>query len=111
MFSQSPTIPYFASLKIFASGSLFIATITLEPVQPAICWLAPEIATVMYTSGVIVLPVRPTCWLWGIHPESTAARDAPTAPSNRSASSPSCSNGSGPPRPLPPATTILASSN
>jgi len=46
-FSQSPTMPNLASLKMFESASLFMATIALELEQPAICWLAPEIPTAM----------------------------------------------------------------
>ena len=57
---QSPTTPNAESLKIFASESLLIDTIIFAPLHPAICWLAPDIPTVMYKSGVIVFPVSPT---------------------------------------------------
>ena len=47
------------------------------------CWLAPLMATVMYSSGVMVLPVNPICHEGGTQPASTAARDAPMpAPSS-----------------------------
>ena len=58
-FSQSPTTPNDASLNMFASPSLLIAIIFFEAEHPAICWLAPDIPTVIYMSGVTVLPVKP----------------------------------------------------
>ena len=40
--NRSPQIPYVATLKIGASGSLLIATITFDEPIPARCWMAPE---------------------------------------------------------------------
>src|SRR5713101_6135893 len=51
-----------------ASGSLFTATITLLDVMPARCWIAPEIPSAMYRSGVTVFPVCPTCSSFGRQP-------------------------------------------
>jgi len=31
----------------------------LEPEHPAMCWLAPEMATAIYTYGDTILPVKP----------------------------------------------------
>lgn len=45
--NKSPTTPYCASLKIGASGSLLIATMTLAVRIPARCWIAPEIPQAM----------------------------------------------------------------
>src|SRR5512143_759583 len=69
-----------------ASGSLFTATITLEPFMPARCWMAPEMPAAMYSSGATTLPVWPTCQSFGTQPASTAARLAPTAAPSSSAS-------------------------
>src|SRR3990172_1400768 len=44
---KSQTIPKWATLKIFASLSLLIATMTFDPKWPAICDMAPERATAM----------------------------------------------------------------
>ena len=43
-----------------ASGSLLIATITLEVFIPARCWIAPEMPMAMYSCGATILPVCPT---------------------------------------------------
>ena len=43
-----------------ASGSLLIATMTLDDDIPARCWMAPEIPQAMYNCGLTVLPVCPT---------------------------------------------------
>ena len=51
---------------------------TLLSFIPAKCWIAPEMATAMYSSGATILPVCPTCMSFGTYPASTAARDAPT---------------------------------
>ena len=42
IWKMSPTIPYVATLKMGASGSLLNATITFEVPIPARCWIAPE---------------------------------------------------------------------
>ena len=47
--------------KMGASGSLLIATITLESFMPARCWIAPEMPMAMYSWGATTLPVCPTC--------------------------------------------------
>lgn len=47
--------------KMGASGSLLIATITLESFMPARCWMAPEMPMAMYSWGATTLPVCPTC--------------------------------------------------
>ena len=57
---QSPTTPKLADLKMFASASRLTATMCFAPEHPAMCWLAPDMPTVMYRSGVIVFPVSPT---------------------------------------------------
>src|SRR6266516_2427295 len=96
---------------MLASPSLLIATIFLTDEMPAMCWLAPEIPTAMYRSGVTTFPVSPTWFATGYHPRSHTARLAPTAPPSTSASSSSGLNPSGPPRPRPPLTTTFASSS
>ena len=63
-----------------------------------------------YSSGLTILPVWPICWLYGIQPESTAARVAPTAPPSAVGELPDELKPSGPPTPRPPATMIRASS-
>ena len=108
---QSAITPNLEWLKIDASGSVFTATIFFEFIHPARCWLAPEIPKVKYKVGLIHFPVNPTSWLVSIHSDSTAARDAPTAPLSRLASSLIFSNPSLLPIPLPPETTISASSS
>src|SRR5579883_1603046 len=57
------------------------------------------------------LPVWPICQDAGAHPSSTAAREAPTAAPSTRASSSRSRKPSGPPRPRPPETTIVASSS
>lgn len=47
---RSPTSPRSATWKIGASGSLLMATISLESFMPAMCWMAPEIPTATYKS-------------------------------------------------------------
>src|SRR3989344_3566873 len=76
---------YSATLKIGASGSLLIATITLESFMPAKCWMAPEIPAAMYSCGATNLPVWPTCQSLGAEPASTAAGLAAIAVSSSSA--------------------------
>src|SRR5215475_11168358 len=98
-------------LKIGASGSMLIAAMFFASEMPAICWLAPRIATAMYKPGATFLPVWPTCQDGGHHPESQAARDAAVWPPNIAASSCKSLNGSGPPKPRPPETITLASSS
>src|SRR6266508_4490350 len=94
-----------------ASGSLFTATMTLLDVIPARCWIAPEIPSAMYRSGVTVRPVWPTCSSFGRHPASVTARDAPRAAPRMPASSSTCFQFSGPRRPRPPETTTRASAS
>ena len=72
--------------------------------------MAPEMPQAMYSLGPTVLPVWPTWWLWAIHPESTAAREAPTTPPSTSARAFTGSKPSGPPTPRPPDTMISAPS-
>ena len=75
--------------------------------MPARCWIAPEMPLATYSCGETVLPVWPTWNVCGIQPESTAAREAPTAAPSASARP---STGSKlPPVPRPPETTIAAS--
>lgn len=50
--NKSATSPWSETWKIGASGSLLIATITLESFIPAKCWMAPDIPTAMYNSYV-----------------------------------------------------------
>src|SRR2546425_304149 len=92
-----------------ASGSLFTATITLLDVIPARCWIAPEIPSATYRSGVTVFPVCPTCSSFGRQPASVTAREAPTAPPSASASCSTRCQFSGPLRRRPPDTTTRAS--
>ena len=47
---------------MLASRSLSMATMLRADEQPAMCWLAPEMPTVMYVVGLMDLPVRPTWW-------------------------------------------------
>ncbi len=58
---KSATIPKWATLKIFASLSLLIATIVFDPKQPAICDMAPERATAI--SGVLGEDLKDLGWL------------------------------------------------
>src|SRR5690606_37442054 len=108
--AQSPTTPYWATLKMGAFGSLLIATMPSQFHIPTTCWTAPEIPTAMYSLGRTVWPVCPTWWSWLIHPASTTARLAPTSPPRASANSLSTLKPSGPPSPRPPATITEASS-
>ena len=104
---RSPTTPKSTSSKIGASSSLLTATIVFEVCMPARCWIAPEMPLRRRAGRDTVLPVCPIWKECGIQPESTAAREAPTAAPRESAS---CSTGSKlPPVPRPPATTIAAS--
>ena len=104
---RSPTTPKSTSSKIGASSSLLTATMVLEVCMPARCWMAPEMPFATYSCGETVLPVWPTWNACGIQPESTAAREAPTAAPSESAKP---STGSKlPPVPRPPETTIAAS--
>src|SRR5690606_11687943 len=107
--NRSPTTPQSAISKIGASGSLLTATMTREVCIPARCWIAPEIPSAMYSCGETVLPVWPTWYWWGQKPASVAARDAPTAPPSRSASSSTSAKFSALPTPRPPETTTDAS--
>jgi hypothetical protein len=88
---------------------LLIATIILELDIPAKCWTAPEIAQATYKLGETVLPVWPTCSLWGLQPASTTALEAPTAPPSASARFSTKLKFSGSFSPRPPETTISAS--
>ena len=64
----------------------------------------------MYRFGLTVLPVWPTCMLWGISSQvSTAAREAPTAAPIVSASVSRWLKLLGSPIPRPPETMMLAS--
>src|ERR1043166_9103333 len=66
-----------------ASGSLLTTAIVFDVCMPARCWIAPEMPTATYSCGETVLPVCPT-WFWcGYQPASVAAREAPTAASDR----------------------------
>ena len=60
--NKSPTTPYRACVKIGASASLLMATISLAFLIPTKCWIAPEIPQAMYKSGATTLPVWPTWW-------------------------------------------------
>lgn len=46
--------------NIGASASLLTATMTLESLIPAKCWMAPEIPNAIYNSGATIFPVWPT---------------------------------------------------
>src|SRR4051794_23897978 len=107
---RSPTTPRSENSKIGAFGSLLIATITLDPCMPTLCWIAPEIPSATYSFGDTVLPVCPTCAAYGYQPASTTARVAATAPPSACASSSASENFSGSPSPRPPATITSASS-
>src|SRR2546429_8305107 len=76
---QVPHDPVVPTLKIGASLSLLIATMTFDVRMPARCWIAPEIPTATYSVGETVFPVWPTWSPCGRQPASTTARDAPTA--------------------------------
>ena len=88
-----------------------MATITLELEQPLTCWLAPEMATATYRSGLTILPVMPICWLSEAHFASHGGRVAPSAPCRSAASSASCWKPEALPMPRPPATMTRASSS
>src|SRR4051812_44350177 len=93
-----------------ASTSRLTATIAADVRIPTLCWIAPLMPSARYSSGFTIFPVWPICWLYGIQPESTAARDAPTAPPSTAAISRTSVNPSGPPTPRPPDTMTFASS-
>src|SRR5215212_5167411 len=105
--NRSPTTPKSTSSKIGASSSLLTATIVLDVCMPARCWIAPEMPLATYSCGDTVLPVWPTWNECGYQPESTAARDAPTAAPRESANA--STSVKSPPVPRPPDTTIAAS--
>src|SRR5690606_16328565 len=71
------------------------------------CWIAPEMPLATYSCGDTVLPVWPTWKVCGIQPESTAAREAPTAAPRASARA--STSVKSPPVPRPPETTMAAS--
>jgi hypothetical protein len=106
---MSPTIPYVATLKMGASGSLLMARITLDDCMPMRCCIWPDMPQAIYNFGHTVLPVCPTWCEYGIHPASTVALEAPTAAPKTLASLFMCEKFSGPPTPLPPETIISAS--
>ena len=83
-------------------------TITRLSFMPARCWIAPEMPTAMYRSGATILPVCPTCQSFGTKPASTAAREAPIAAPNLSASGSRILKLSPEPMPRPPETMIFA---
>ena len=78
--NRSPTTNRSANSAMGASGSRLTATIVPAVCMPTLCWMAPLMPSARYSSGLTILPVWPICWLYGIQPESTAARVAPTAP-------------------------------
>ena len=45
---------------------------TFDPIQPAICDMAPERATAMYSLGLTTFPLWPTWSLTGAQPSSQA---------------------------------------
>jgi hypothetical protein len=61
-----------ATLKIFASLSLLIATTTFDLKQPVICDMAPERATTMYSLGLTTFPLWPTWSVTAAQPSSQA---------------------------------------
>ena len=75
--------------------------------MPARCWMAPEMPLATYSCGETVLPVCPTWKECGYQPESTAAREAPTAAPRLSANA--STSEKSPPVPRPPETTMAAS--
>src|SRR5699024_3865904 len=90
-----------------ASSSLLTATIVFEVCMPARCWIAPEMPLATYSCGDTVLPVWPTWYACGFQPESTAAREAPTAAPRLSANASTWEKS--PEVPRPPETTLAAS--
>ena len=66
-----------------ASGSRLTATIVDAVCIPTLCWIAPLMPSARYSCGLTILPVWPICWLYGIQPESTAARVAPDRAAER----------------------------
>ena len=72
------------------------------------CWIAPLIPQARYSSGVILVPVWPTCCGCGRQPSLVTTRDTPTTPPSSPASSSSGAKPSGPPTPRPPPTTTRA---
>src|SRR5262245_38158747 len=105
---RSPTTASSACARIGAPGSVLTTTMCLAPAQPAMCWMAPLIPQARYSSGVIFVPVCPTCWRCGRQPSLVTTRETPTTPPSRPASSSSGANPSGPPTPRPPPTTTRA---
>src|SRR6266702_8219762 len=91
-----------------APGSVLMAMMCLAPAQPAMCWMAPLMPQARYSSGVILVPVWPTCCLCGRQPSEVTTRDTPTTPPSSPASSSSGAKPSGPPTPRPPPTTTRA---
>src|SRR5687768_17186984 len=65
----------------------------------------------MYKSGLITMPVCPTCSSWGRQPASETGFEQAVAAPKESASSSKIFQFSGPFKPLPPETTISASGN
>ena len=57
---MSPTMPYVATLKMGASGSLLIARMTFDDCIPMRCCIWPLIPHAMYNFGQTVFPVCPT---------------------------------------------------
>src|SRR5687767_7141263 len=104
---RSPTTPKSTSSKIGASSSLLTATIVFDVCMPARCWMAPEMPLATYSCGETVLPVCPIWEECGYQPESTAARDAPTAAPSESPNA--SASGKSRPVPPPPDTTTEAS--
>src|SRR2546426_6413375 len=64
-FRTSATIPTCATSKIGALGSVLIAMIRLASFMPATCCIAPLIPHATYSFGRTVLPLCPTCLVFG----------------------------------------------
>src|SRR5215210_1847192 len=105
--NRSPITTTSAKSAIGASGSRLTATIVSAVCMPTLCWMAPEMPRARYSAGLTILPVWPICCAYGIQPESTAARVAPTAPPSSAASSWTSLKPSSPPTPRPPARGFL----
>src|SRR3974377_1817760 len=86
---------------IGGSASLLTPRTRLAPLHPARCWVAPLIPAAMYSSGAILVPVWPTCPVWGRQPGIVPAREqpraAPGSPARAAVAAPR------PPPPAPPA--------
>ena len=93
---------------MLASGSVFTATMFLAAIAPTQCWMAPEMPHARYTTGAIRVPVWPTWSRWLRQPLLVTAREQPTTPPSRPASSSSGANASADPTPRPPPTTTGA---